>query len=728
MQEAIELLTTSPKYDGDPKEMLPSRLVLECSYLMHTRIADWDMRGYLQAESNPSTLFRSLKVVISQKYVPRRVRNHALAFYNRFTDRLGVRRLSILQNEMANELNKSLIEGNEQTGAQDRVIARQESTQKPLMNLEILPKSEDDSSSEEDAPTAKRKLENSQVEVGRPKRMHSRLANNEEVPFVRQQTPPRQTRRHGDDIPLTKNLEASFYFTNDTSRFKLNNDDQVLYTEAAHWFKTKIRRDTETTIQELRRERFREPWVHDLLYDRLKILRTGINPLTDENTYTSFWIASDFMALQTGVPGLISKGFINENHFTPSAWRRALSRGKNYSKGTNVDGYYLARDNCVDVIYENIGSPRCTDHTKHIEDKEKSFRNAADALLDRYYNSTGSFEIAKEYKVIIVIIFGPEVTLYTASIKGRNEYNISKVMQGKYHFTKDVYLANLLFHLKFCLSIKTIMDDNVDISARFGNSIESVQEEEQAHYHLDNMEALFYSMFQKFQSTTLSDPHLTSNDAPKTLNIYDELEEYYLTILDNANFFKFIETSEDSKYYNISIYPKSSTHPSTPNLSSNIHYSDKLKGQDQELVAATNMAIKALRPFDAAAHTIISTSDPETPHNEHILHLLNCTCRQITILKGILPPESTSKFPLIDTTTFVEQAKLSKAIRRAEHSQSRFQGHGNSCFQNRTDFSQTAATSATMQAATTQSQDSASQQYSTQTSARQGRGRGKTNQ
>ncbi|KAF9915683.1 hypothetical protein FBU30_001809 [Linnemannia zychae] len=183
----------------------------------------------------------------------------------------------------------------------------------------------------------------------------------------------------------------------------LSHEDQVLYNSASEWFRTNVGQDLETTIQNVRKNQFQEHWVHDLLYDRLKLLRTGLGPQCDENTYTSFWIVPDFVALQTGIPGLISIGFANENHFGPSAWRRALSRGKPYVKGTNVDAYYLGRDDFVDIIFENVGSPSCTDHAKHIEDKEKSYRNAADALLERFYNSTGSFEIAKGYCVIIVI-------------------------------------------------------------------------------------------------------------------------------------------------------------------------------------------------------------------------------------------------------------------------------------------------------------------------------------
>ncbi|GJJ73451.1 hypothetical protein EMPS_05809 [Entomortierella parvispora] len=302
--------------------------------------------------------------------------------------------------------------------------------------------------------------------------------------FAGQQTPPKRLQGHSEEVPLVHDSKASFRHCDDISTFTLNDEDQVLYNEAAKWFKSKLGRDTESTIRKVRDERFREPWVHDLLYDRLKLLRTGLSSHCDENTYTSFWITPDFVALQTGIPGLISRGFANENHFTPSAWRRAICRGKTSSKGTNVDAYYVARDNYVDIIFENIGSPTCTDHSKHREDKEKSCRNAADALLERFYNSTGSFEVAKEYKVLIVIVFGYEVSVYTANIKDANEFKVSKIFQGRYHFSKDVYLANLLVHLKFCLIIKTVMERNIDVSIQFGNSIESVPKEEEAHYNL----------------------------------------------------------------------------------------------------------------------------------------------------------------------------------------------------------------------------------------------------
>ncbi|KAG0289687.1 hypothetical protein BGZ98_003750, partial [Dissophora globulifera] len=139
-------------------------------------------------------------------------------------------------------------------------------------------------------------------------------------------TPPRNVQGHYEEIPLAVDLEAVFRHVDVSTTFLLRETNMDLYDDASKWFKAKIRTTTELTIAEMRKTRFQEDWIHDLLYDRLKLLRTGLNPNADENTYTSFWVSPDFFALQTGVQGLISSGFINENHFGPSAWRRSLAR------------------------------------------------------------------------------------------------------------------------------------------------------------------------------------------------------------------------------------------------------------------------------------------------------------------------------------------------------------------------------------------------------------------
>ncbi|KAF9149948.1 hypothetical protein BGX21_005601 [Mortierella sp. AD011] len=130
MQSEIELLTTSPKYGGAPEDMLPQDLVLECLYLKRTRIAEWDMRGYIKTGGNPESLLRSLKTVAGRKSISRFTRRHALAFYRRFSDDSGVRRLRLIRNEVVNELDRNVNNSNEQINAQDLVILPQESCQR----------------------------------------------------------------------------------------------------------------------------------------------------------------------------------------------------------------------------------------------------------------------------------------------------------------------------------------------------------------------------------------------------------------------------------------------------------------------------------------------------------------------------------------------------------------------------------------------------------------------
>ncbi|KAF8979356.1 hypothetical protein BGZ46_005521 [Entomortierella lignicola] len=132
-------------------------------------------------------------------------------------------------------------------------------------------------------------------------------------------TPPRSVRPYSEEVPQVKDLEAVFHHVTDLNNFKLSAVDQDLYNEATLWFRSNNGRDAETIIQNIRNDPFWEPWVNDLLYNRLKLLRHGLNPQSDENTYTSYWVIPDFTALQTDVPGLIAKGFSNENHFVPSS-------------------------------------------------------------------------------------------------------------------------------------------------------------------------------------------------------------------------------------------------------------------------------------------------------------------------------------------------------------------------------------------------------------------------
>ncbi|KAI1318915.1 hypothetical protein EDD11_005549, partial [Mortierella claussenii] len=433
--------------------------------------AKWLAEEYIKVDSTFDKYLDTLKRIGKKKSSMSAICTNLYRYYQSSD---GQKQLKLLKRQRTALLSKEIAKSSTHGGVYDdidydnirgRNVPWSDNQTSAKLNEEAVPKS---GSSSEHSTTK----ETAQVGQKHPRDpfegivdVHSRTP--------REVTPPRDTQRHHEEIPLAADLEAVFRHVDVSKTFLLRERDQNLYDDARKWYKAKIRTSTEMTIAELRKTRF-----------ELKLLNAGLNPNADENTYTSFWVSPDLVALQTGVKGLISSGFINENHFTPSAWRRSLARGVLSPKGTNVDGYFLARDEYVDILLENIGSPSCTNHSKHHDDKEKMWRNAADALLERFYNTIGSFEIAKGYKIVCIIVFGHEVTIYTVSILNKNEYLVEMVLRDKYHFRQDVYLAKLLLHLRICLTIKSIMEDNLDVCVAFGNSIEDTEKDEQAHFNL----------------------------------------------------------------------------------------------------------------------------------------------------------------------------------------------------------------------------------------------------
>ncbi|KAF9155635.1 hypothetical protein BGX20_004401 [Mortierella sp. AD010] len=118
-----------------------------------------------------------------------------------------------------------------------------------------------------------------------------------------------------------------------------------------------------------------------------------------------------------------------------------------------VDGFYSGKDGMIDIIVENVGAPSSSNYAKKLEDERKCWRNTADALLERYYLSTGSFEVAKKYNVISMVIYGLEVSLYVTSIVGANSY-------------------------------QTVLEGNQDVAQRFDETIDSLPRHEQAYFNL----------------------------------------------------------------------------------------------------------------------------------------------------------------------------------------------------------------------------------------------------
>ncbi|KAK3836109.1 MAG: hypothetical protein J3R72DRAFT_493898 [Linnemannia gamsii] len=197
-------------------------------------------------------------------------------------------------------------------------------------------------------------------------------------------TPPLNVQGHYEEIPLAVDLEV-FRHVDVFTTFLLRETKKSLYDDANKWFKARVITSTELTIAETRKTHLQEDWILDLLYDRLNLLRTGLNPKADESTYTSFW-------------------------------QEAQSRRKGY-------------------------------------------------------------------KIVCIIVFGYDISIYHHQ---HIKYLVGKVFQDKYHVRRDVYLAKLLVHLKICLTIKTIMENNWDVCVEFVNSIESTEKDEQAHFNLKN--------------------------------------------------------------------------------------------------------------------------------------------------------------------------------------------------------------------------------------------------
>lgn len=241
------------------------------------------------------------------------------------------------------------------------------------------------------------------------------------------------------------------------------------------------------------------------------------------------------------------------------------------------------------------------------------------------------------------------------------------------------------------------------------------------------------------------DSLITTKSTQKILHKYDTLEELLPSI--SMEMFKFEEKTEHTEYYDFSAIPKTeSTVYTAPLLPSNVHYSDKVKRHDQDMVQLTNMALKATRPIDSAAHSIISIYGSESEDVKNILHLLDCARYQMGLMstkisnlreaaifrdKGVVPKSDSSnnKTYLFESSTLVEQAKFTRALRRADtgnYNRTNSRGNQKSRYSYNTNRAQTTSTSSQQSNTdTSQQQDSTNQQSFRQAPAFRGRGRGK---
>ncbi|KAF9371771.1 hypothetical protein BGX21_005005, partial [Mortierella sp. AD011] len=185
-------------------------------------------------------------------------------------------------------------------------------------------------------------------------------------------TPPHKV-TVDSEIPKVSDMAAMFHHVdatgNNDGTEHLSETNLKLLESATFWYKKLTAKGIDQAIMSMREDRYPIAWIHDLIYDRLKLLRKGGLSNWDENTYTSFWVNLDLMALYTRVDDLITLAYANENHFSPSAWRRSLARDHPHSKGTSVDGFYSGKDGMIDIIVENVGAPSSSNYAKKLEDE-----------------------------------------------------------------------------------------------------------------------------------------------------------------------------------------------------------------------------------------------------------------------------------------------------------------------------------------------------------------------
>jgi hypothetical protein len=134
-----------------------------------------------------------------------------------------------------------------------------------------------------------------------------------------------------------------------------------------------------------------------------------------------------------------------------------------------------------------------------------------------------------------------------------------------------------------------------------------------------------------------------------------------------------------------------------PDLTRDYNLSEALKKQDKKWVTVGTMVAHTTRPVDSTLHHLLQNSDTNNPDIQlameslhQIRFQLRLICNHITELrsealyrdKKLIPPSTSERRTLVESSVFLERAKLTNQIRRATN-QNRgrgWHGQGNSNF------------------------------------------------
>lgn len=188
------------------------------------------------------------------------------------------------------------------------------------------------------------------------------------------------------------------------------------------------------------------------------------------------------------------------------------------------------------------------------------------------------------------------------------------------------------------------------------------------------------------------DPNIVETQRPSTLHPYEHLEHYLPSVTERKDFFKLVVPTEDEEYYDLRTYSKTSDQEYTaPPLPPTLHFSEELKRRDREWASVANMAAQITRPIDTTAHALLKTTNPDDPSVANVLRSLDTVRHHLAVLgsainrirqnalfreKHVIPPSTPNQEYLLDTSKFLEQAKLTKAVRSADNPRARSRGRG----------------------------------------------------
>ena len=194
------------------------------------------------------------------------------------------------------------------------------------------------------------------------------------------------------------------------------------------------------------------------------------------------------------------------------------------------------------------------------------------------------------------------------------------------------------------------------------------------------------------------DPYMYSAPTASFLTLYPALAKLSTTFEEPQKFHTFKPSTSEKRIHDIHQFPKIEDMEYTaPDLTRDYDLSETLRKQDKKWATVGTMVAHATRPIDSTLHQLLQESNTNDPDIQLAMESLHQTrfqlcliCNHITELcsealyrdKKLIPPSNSERRTLVESSEFLERAKLTNQIRRATNqNRGRWaRGHGYSNF------------------------------------------------